>query len=184
MSSKETFQTLDPCMVAYSKLTLMLSLEKQSLPKSRFQQCSAQTVSPKQSFPYFTQCKATLCSFRFSQEAFFSSFMAYPSPLQPPPLTSLSVRKVSSPLIYYPLLPTGQQCNTPMLPFPCSLHPSTTQNAPVHQCVPFSQPPNVSGCCMPVSSQNLANTGSSLCLSLSLSFSLCMWLCLLWLIRA
>lgn len=71
MSSKETFQTLDPCMVAYSKLTLMLSLEKQSLPKSRFQQCSAQTVSPKQSFPYFTQCKATLCSFRFPQEAFF-----------------------------------------------------------------------------------------------------------------
>jgi len=105
-------------MVAYSKLTLMLSLEKQSLPKSS-QQRSAQTVSPKLSFPYFTQCKATLCSFRFSQEAgFFSPFMTYPSPLQHPPLTSLSVRKVSSPLIYYPLLPTGQQCNTPVLPFP------------------------------------------------------------------
>lgn len=137
MSSKETFQNLDPCMVAYSKLTLMLSLEKQSLPKSS----SAQTVSPKQSFPYFTQCKATLCSFRFSQEAFFffhsSWLIPPPPPFQPPPLTSLSVRKVSSPLIYYPLLPTGQQCNTPVLPFPCSLHPSTTKNAPVRQCVPF-----------------------------------------------
>lgn len=136
MSSKETFQNLDPCIVAYSQLTLMLSLEKQSLPKSS-QQHSAQTVSPKPSFPYFTQCKATLCSFRFSQEAFFHSSWLIPPSLQPPPLTSLSVRKVSSPLIYYPLLPTGQQCNTPVLPFPCSLHPSTTKNAPVGQCVPF-----------------------------------------------
>lgn len=119
----------------------MLSLEKQSLPKSSVQ---LKLWAPSRAFHISPSVKPH-CALLVSHRKRFSPFMAYPttpSPLQPPPLTSMSVRKVSSPLIYYPLLPTGQQCNTPMLPFPCSLHPSTSQNPQVQQCVPFPLPAN------------------------------------------
>lgn len=181
MSSKETFQNLDPCMVAYSKLTLMLSLEKQSLPKSS----SAQTVSPKQSFPYFTQCKATLCSFRFSQEAFFFFHSSWLIPPPPPsnllhwPVCLWEKLAAPSSTIHY-----SPQASSVTLQCFRSPVASTPQQPKMLQYVSVSHSPtskrSVSGCCMPVSSQNLANPGSSL----SLSFSLCMWLCLLWLTRA
>lgn len=139
----------------------MLSLEKQSLPKSRFQ---LKLWAPSRAFHISPSVKLHCAPLDSHRKRFFhpSWLILPPSNLLHWPVCLWEKLAAPSSTIHY-----SPQASIVTLQCFRSPVASTPQQPKMHQYISVSHSPerSVSGCCMPVSSQNLANPGSSLCLS-------------------